>query len=125
MIKLTKKLMIAIALVVVVLLLASRFYLDKTSASTETLLLEYKTRQESLAAKENQLKVMIEDLNATLQKELEKQNNLTNQIAVLKNQPVNTTRIITRSSSSSSSSSSGSSQPALTPTPSPPTTGAS
>ena len=116
--KITKKIIIGTAIVLIALFLFLGIYVQGRVLDN-SFLLDYNVRKEDLITKQEQLSVMINDLNKSLQTEILKQNSLSNQLADLTGKPVNT-------ASSSSGSTNTPSQPAIKPTPKPaPVTSAS
>lgn len=108
----TKILIVLVSVFVIILLLTFSFQIRN---KTDNLATSYNARKEDLQIKQAQLENAIIALNNTLEEERAIQQNLTNQLALLKNQS------ITKPTSSGSSSGSGSSPPpAPAPTPSPP-----
>lgn len=111
--KITKKIIIGTAIVLIALFLFLGIYVQGRVLDN-SFLLDYNVRKEDLITKQEQLSVMINDLNKSLQTEILKQNSLSNQLADLTGKPVNT------------ASSNTPSQPAIKPTPKPaPVTSAS
>jgi len=117
--KITRKTIMVIAILVVIILIASRIYIESNIVNTNTILSDYNARKEDLIVKQQQLQIQINNLNVSLQQEVAKQKNLTNQITALKGQPNNPSTQVNQVSSSAPASSP---PPASSPAPSPPPT---
>ena len=117
--KISKRSMIIMTLLVIVLLVVSRFYIESKISVLNNSIIDNNARKEDLLIKQKQLESQIIELNNTLQAEITKMNNLSNTLEQLKKDPNNQviTQTITSTGSSSSSSSSGSQQ--QTPAPAP------
>jgi len=119
MIKITRKSIIVIAILAIIILIVSRIYIDSNITNKNAMLSDYTTKKEDLIIKQQQLQSQIRDLNNTLQAEISRQNNLSNQLTGLTGQPV--TNINSGGTTSPSSPSQPSAPAVQTPsTPNPP-----
>ena len=114
--EITRATMITATIAIVLVLLVSSFFIHDKTMNTYAVLSEYNIKKENLSIKIDKLQTVVDELNNTLQQDLEKQNNLKNQIEKLKGQLGSS---ITSGSSTNSHVSNNPSTSSSQPTPNP------
>lgn len=83
MIEISRKKIVFVALFIILILILSRIYIGNRIENNDFLSTNFTKRQQELMDKQQQLQVMIDEFNLTLQNEIKKQENLSNQLADL------------------------------------------
>jgi hypothetical protein len=87
--KLTKKSIIVTSLLLIVVLIFSRVYIQSKLTNNDAILNEYNSKRQELSTKQEQLQSQINNLNVMLQTEITRQNSLSDQLSQLTGQPSN------------------------------------